>query len=73
MYSSLSLSIIFITSTDQLQQLLIFLFVYKEENNTSEVLKLKELQKSEEKERLNSKILGRSFVILVVYFTVLEV
>lgn len=72
MYSSLSLSIIFITSTDQLQQLLIFLFVYKEENNTSEVLKLKELQKSEEKERLNSKILGRSFVILV-YFTVLEV
>lgn len=40
-YSSLSLTIL-ITTTDKLQELLIFLFVYKEEKKTSDVLKLKE-------------------------------
>lgn len=40
-YSSLSLTIL-ITNTDKLQELLIFLFVYKEEKKTSDVLKLKE-------------------------------
>lgn len=40
-YASLSLTIL-ITNTDKLQELLIFLFVYKEEKKTSDVLKLKE-------------------------------